>query len=293
MQKASLVYDAKASLGEGPFWDHESGQLFWVDIEAGVLHRHHSSTAKNSEWGFEEMIGAVIPVNGGKLILATETGLTSFNYLTNERKRLAVLENSDPDLRFNDGKCDAQGNLWLGTMHKKLKPGYGNLFKVDKDLKVSLQIKNTSISNGLSWSPNDRKFYYIDSAVYEVWEFDYDSTTSEISKRRTAFKIPKSYGAADGMTIDEEGMLWIAHWGGACVRRWNPTTGKVLQKIPVDAPQVTSCAFGGKDLKTLYITTARGGMSEKDLKVYPESGGLFSYETEIGGFKVNRFKGIL
>ncbi|MGB5360158.1 MAG: SMP-30/gluconolactonase/LRE family protein, partial [Eudoraea sp.] len=143
MQKANLVYDAKATLGEGPFWDDESGQLFWVDIEAGVLHRYDINTAKNTEWGFDEMIGAVIPVSAGKLLLAMETGIASFNYRTNELKRLAVLENSDRNLRFNDGKCDSNGNFWIGTMHKNLKRGYGNLFKLDKDLKVSLEIKNT------------------------------------------------------------------------------------------------------------------------------------------------------
>ena len=293
MQKANLVYDAKATLGEGPFWDHESEQLFWVDIEAGILHGHNLNTAKNSEWGFDEMIGAVIPVSAGKLLLAMETGITTFNYQTNELKRLHILENSDQNLRFNDGKCDPIGNLWIGTMHKNLKPGYGNLFKIDNELRVTLQIKNTSISNGITWSPDKTKFYYIDTAVYEVWEYDFDVLDGKISNRRTLFKIPKSYGGADGMTIDREGMLWIAHWGDSCVRRWNPKTGEVVGKIAVDAPHVTSCCFGGKDLKTLYITTARSGLSENSLKLYPQSGGLFSYKAKVGGFKVNCFKGNL
>ena len=293
MQKANLVYDAKATLGEGPFWDHESEQLFWVDIEAGILHGHDLNTAKNSEWGFDEMIGAVIPVSAGKLLLAMETGITTFNYKTNELKRLHILENSDQNLRFNDGKCDPIGNLWIGTMHKNLKPGYGNLFKIDNELRVTLQIKNTSISNGITWSPDKTKFYYIDTAVYEVWEYDFDVLDGKISNRRTLFKIPKSYGGADGMTIDREGMLWIAHWGDSCVRRWNPKTGEVVGKIAVDAPHVTSCCFGGKDLKTLYITTARSGLSENSLKLYPQSGGLFSYKAKVGGFKVNCFKGNL
>ena len=293
MQKANLVYDAKATLGEGPFWDHESEQLFWVDIEAGIVHGHHLKTNKNSEWCFDEMIGAVIPISAGKLLLAMESGITSFNYQTNELKRLHILENSDQNLRFNDGKCDSSGNFWIGTMHKNLKPGYGNLFKLDKDLKATLQIKNTSISNGMSWSPDNTKFYYIDTAVYEVWEYDFDISAGEISNRRTLFKIPKSYGGADGMTIDQEGMLWIAHWGGGCVRRWNPKTAKVEEKIVVDAPHVTSCCFGGKEMKTLYITTAQSGMSEESLRLYPQSGGLFSYKTKIGGFKVNSFKGNL
>lgn len=293
MQKASLIYDAKATLGEGPFWDYESEQLFWVDIESGVLHCHYDKTKENSQWYLEEMIGAVVPSGKETLILALETGIASFNYNTKELRPLGVLENSDQNLRFNDGKCGPNGNLWIGTMHKNLTPGYGNLFKVDHELKETLQIKNTSISNGMAWSPDKTKFYYIDTAVYEVWQYDFDVVKSEISNRKTIFKIPESYGGADGMTIDEEGMLWIAHWGGGCVRRWNPKSGQVLEKIEVDAPHVTSCSFGGKDLKSLYITTARSGMSENDLKSYPLSGGLFCYKTDIGGFKVNSFKGNL
>lgn len=293
MQKASLIYDAKATLGEGPFWDCESEQLFWVDIEAGVLHSHDAKTKKNSEWSLGEMIGAVVPSEKETLILALETGIASFNYKTKELRPLGILENSDQNLRFNDGKCGPGGNLWIGTMHKNLKPGYGNLFKVDHELQESLQISNTSISNGMAWSPDKTKFYYIDTAVYEVWEYDYDVVMAEISNRKTIFKIPESYGGADGMTIDREGMLWIAHWGGGCIRRWNPETAEVLEKIEVDAPHVTSCCFGGKDLKTLYITTARSGMSENGLKSYPHSGGLFCYISDIGGFKVNSFKGNL
>jgi len=291
--KAKLVYDAKATLGEGPFWDHESGQLFWVDIEAGVLHCHYDKTKENSKWYMEEMIGAVLPSGKETLILALESGIAAFNYKTKELRRLPVLENSDPDLRFNDGKCDPNGNLWIGTMHKNLKPGYGNLFKVDHELRETLQIKNTSISNGMAWSPDKTKFYYIDTAVYEVWQYDFDVVKAEISNKKPVFKIPGAYGGADGMTIDQEGMLWIAHWGGGCVRRWNPDTAEVLEKIEVEAPHVTSCCFGGKDLKTLYITTARSGMSEDSLGLYPYSGGLFCYKTEIGGFKVNSFKGNL
>jgi sugar lactone lactonase YvrE len=290
VQKANLVYDAKATLGEGPFWEHESQQLFWVDIESGCIHNHDLQTGKNSEWDFDETIGAVVPLDKDSLIVAFETGIASFNYRTNKIKRLNVLENSDHNLRFNDGKCDSNGNLWIGTMHKNLKPGYGNLYKVDNNLEVSLQIKNTSISNGMAWSPDNTKFYYIDTVFYEVWEYDFDNSGSKISNRKTLFKIPESYGGPDGMTIDQEGMLWIAHWGGGCVRRWNPKTGNVLQEIVVNAPHVTSCCFGGKDLKTLYITTARSGLLEDNLKLYPESGGLFSYKTDIGGFQANCFK---
>ncbi|MBT8184200.1 MAG: SMP-30/gluconolactonase/LRE family protein, partial [Eudoraea sp.] len=163
-------------------------------------------------------------------------------------------------------------------------------YKIDHHLQPLLQIEHTTISNGMAWSADRTKFYYIDSPLYEVSVFDFDPKNNTIKNRKTLFKIPKSFGSPDGMTIDEEGMLWIAHWGGSCVRRWNPADGKVLQRIPVDAPHVTSCCFGGKDFNILYITTARSGLGEDELRDFPLSGGLFCVKTEVAGRAVSLFK---
>lgn len=289
--KADLLFDSKAILGEGPVWDHRKQQLFWVDIEGCKLHSHHPATNTNLQWDFEEMPGVAVPAASGKLLLGLESGLASFDLQNKTLTPLKVLENSDPVLRYNDGKCDPLGNFWIGSMHKEFLPGTGNLYRIDHNLNSSIQIPKTTISNGMAWSPDHSQFYYIDSPSFEVVAFDFDPISCELANKRSLFKIPESFGSPDGMTIDREGMLWIAHWGGGCVRQWNPMNGEVINTITVDAPQVTSCCFGGEDLNMLYITTARSGLDEQSLENAPLSGGLFCIETKVRGFPVTYFKG--
>lgn len=292
-ESAELVFDSKAVLGEGPVWDFINHRLFWLDIEGGILHCHIPLTNENKHWNFDEMIGAIAITIDGELLMALESGLAIFSLESKQLKRLHILENTNPKMRFNDGKCDPNGNFWIGTMHKEFLPGSGSLYKIDQHFQSSQQIERTSISNGMAWTSDGSKFYYIDSPSFEVVVFDFDKISSKISNRKTRFKIPPSYGSPDGMTIDNEGMLWIAHWGGGCVRRWNPENGKVLQVISVDAPHVTSCCFGGKDFNMLYITTARSGLGEEELKTSPLSGGLFCVTTKVAGKAVHLFKGKL
>jgi len=287
--KAQLVYDAKAILGEGPVWDWRGQLLYWVDIEGKKLHRHDPSRLKNQSWSFDAMIGATVPKNDGRLLLALESGLASFDPKTATLTHHVILENSNPLIRHNDGKVGPDGHFWIGTMHKEFEPGIGNLYRVTKDLGVSIQIPKTTISNGMAWSTDHKTFYYIDSATYQVVAYDFDAEMGMLSNKRTAFKVPKTFGSPDGMCIDTAGMLWIAHWGGNCVRRWNPTTGKVMEIISVEAPHVTSCCFGGKELNTLYITTARSGMSKKQLLAFPLSGGLFVHKSNCKGTPITYF----
>ncbi len=239
------------------------------------------------------MIGAAVPQKNGELLLAMEKGLAAFDPITGQLKKHGVLENSNPLLRFNDGKVGPNGNFWIGTMEKHCAPNAGNFFCVTPEFQYSFQIPNTSVSNGMAWSSDKKKFYYIDSPTFEVKVFDYDNIGGTISNEKSLFNIPKDYGSPDGMSIDEEDMLWIAHWGGNCLRRWSPSTGQVLEKIEVPAPHVTSCCFGGKDLKTLYITTARSGLDQKQLEEYPLSGGLFVYESDVKGMPINYFNAVL
>ena len=142
----------------------------------------------------------------------------------------------------------------------------------------------------MAWSPDHKWFYFIDTAEYVVYRYAYDVETGDISNKEVLFEIPKSYGGADGMCIDAEGMLWIAHWGGSCVRRWDPTSAEVIEIVEVNAPHVTSCCFGGKNLNTLYITTARSGMTKEQLKNAPLSGGLFTHKSKVSGIANSYFK---
>lgn len=284
-----LVVNAKCILGEGPVWDWQRELLFWVDIETKCLFQYCPTTKKKNTWHFNEMIGSAVPTTRGNMLIALASGLSILSLSQNNSTAVGVLENTNANLRYNDGKVGPNGDFWIGSMHRKFKPNTGNLFKVTARYKASIQIPKTTISNGMAWSSDYKTFYFIDSPSFEVKSYNYDSKTSTVSNPRTAFKIPELYGAPDGMCIDKEDMLWIAHWGGSCVRRWNPTTGEVLQKIEVPAPHVTSCCFGGKNLDALYITTATSGMSLEQRKKYPLSGGLFVFNTKVSGTPITYF----
>ncbi len=290
MRKAKLLLDTQSTLGEGPVWDWQKQLLFWVDIEGGKLHRYNPLNKESAEWSFGEMIGAAIPEKNGHLLLALESSLASFDVESEKLTKHPILENSNTAIRFNDGKVGPNGNFWVGTMDKNCAPKAGNFYRVEPNLNSTLQLSKTSVSNGMAWSSNKKTFYYIDSPTFVVRAFDFDLESGSISNGKTIIKVPKAYGSPDGMCIDSEGMLWVAHWGGHCVRRWNPETGDVLQKVEVDAPHVTSCCFGGKNLDVLYITTARSGLAETQLEEFQKSGGMFAFQSEVKGTPITYFK---
>ena len=167
----------------------------------------------------------------------------------------------------------------------------GSLYCLDTDLTVRKVLDKVTVSNGLAWSPDNTKMYYIDTATRKVVSFDYDLSSGNIKNKREVISIPEDTGKPDGMTIDEDGMLWIAHWGGYRVSRWNPKTGQLLQKVSVPAAQTSSCVFGGQNRSELFITTARTGLDQEELKKYPYSGGLFRVKTGVRGCPTYKFKG--
>ena len=204
-------------------------------------------------------------------------------------------ESDRPENRFNDGKCDCQGRFWAGTMSKNLDTGsgdsgpVGNVYCLDADWRVVKKIDNITLSNGMGWSPDNRIFYYIDSATNTVAAYNFVPETGEISDRRVVVRLPRGFvGMPDGMCVDAEGMLWVALWGGGGIVRWNPSTGDILQRLDMSMPNVTCCAFGGERLDELYITTARLGT---DTELYPLAGGLFKVRPGVQGLPSFSFAG--
>ena len=284
MYRAELEYEIPSELGEGAFWNYKTGKLWWVDIEKRTLNIYDPGNKKNRVIHVNQRIGTVVPDEQGNAMIALQSGIFQLDLASENMSLLCnPLQNKD-SLRFNDGKCDPAGRLWVGSMHLKFVKGAASLYKIEKDGRYEEILRDVTISNGIIWSNDHRNLYYIDTPRRNVRAWDYEKETGKISNERIVVEIPDGMGGPDGMTIDNEGKLWIAHWGGNMVGRWDPDTGQLLGKVEVPAPNVTSCAFGGPDLDILYITTAGGGRDE-----YPQAGSIFSVKTDSRGVKGSFF----
>lgn len=288
---AHIIFNAKAILGEGAIWHPRESLLYWVDIEGKELHRYNPSTGGDAKMELPQRVGSVVPIKKGGMLVGMEDCIAKVEFEKKNITSVSPLEENQSNTRCNDGKCDPNGRFWIGTMDLQERQGMGNLYKIDCKLNVTKVLDNLSVSNGIVWSRDKKTMYFIDSPTYSVQAFNYDNETGEISNQRTVIEVPSKMGAPDGMTIDEKGMLWIAHWGGFCVGRWNPDKGNLKSKVTVPVPNVTSCAFGGSNLDTLFITTAKAGLSPEELEKYPESGGLFAVSLDIRGVPANIFMG--
>ncbi|RWZ58097.1 SMP-30/gluconolactonase/LRE family protein [Halobacillus fulvus] len=291
MTHVELISDTKALLGEGPCWNAQEERLYWIDILGRNLHRFDPVRNEHDSVHVEQQPGTLAPREQGGVIVAMEKGIYFYNWMSENLDPVADPEKHLPNNRFNDGKCDPAGRFWAGTMAQDETSGQGTLYCLESDLSLHEKIKGVSISNGIAWSPDHSFMYYIDTPTEQIVRYEFDVTSGAIQNPVPVINFKDEKGFPDGMTIDEEGMLWIAHWGGAAVTCWNPESGERLERIDVPALNVTSCVFGGKDLNELYITTARKGMSEQDLEAYPLSGGLFKVRTDRKGSPTYSFSG--
>ncbi len=284
-----LVIDTKSDLGEGAIWNHETGELLWINISAEILNFYNTELRNNKEMLTGQMIGTVVPAESGNVIVALKNGIYSLDPATGSKQLIVNPEENMEGNRFNDGKCDPAGRFWAGTMNLNGEMEKGTLYRLDKDSSIHKMIEKVSISNGIVWNPETGKMYYIDTPTQKVMSYNFNNETGEISNPQIAVEVPSEMGSPDGMTIDSEGNIWVALWGGAAVGCWNPESGELLKKIEVPAKNVTSCAFGDSDMRTLYITTARQGTTEEDLVKFPHAGGLFKTIPGVKGVKAYFF----
>ncbi len=287
---ADVAVDAKAALGEGAFWDVRTGHLHWVDIEGKTLHLYDPATGRNTSRTLVGRPGTVVPRKQPGVVVAVEQKVCVLDSADATPRELCAFTSEPEGNRLNDGKCDPAGRLWVGTMSGDRSPN-GTLYCVEPDGSYRAAIADVTISNGIVWTADESTMYYIDTPTGCVQAFDYDGDEGAISNARTAFAIPESMGHPDGMTIDSQGMLWIALFRGSAVRRFNPADGTVLATVELPASNVTSCSLGGGDLRDLYITTARIGLSDEQRGEQPLAGGLFCARVEVPGVAGNLFAG--
>lgn len=265
-------------LGEGPIWDPKTNALYWVDILHGDIHEFNPLTGSHKTTNVHQMIGAIAICTDGNLLAALQTGLSIINRDIGTVSSFVHPESHLPGNRFNDGKCDPAGRFWIGTMAIDEKPNAGSLYMLDAIHQISKKIEGITISNGMAWSADHKTFYYIDTPTSAIAAYDFNLSNGQISNKRIAFTIEEKEGYPDGMTIDNDGMLWIAHWNGWQVSQWNPLTGEKLFSLTMPVANVTSCTFGGENLQDLYITTAKKGLSEDELNQQPLAGNLFVWK---------------
>lgn len=281
---ASILYASSCTLGESPLWHPERNSCFWTDIEGCKLFEYNLATGHLKTREFSQRISLAVQGAGDNLVLGLQGGIARYDLPAGELTWLTDLGRDWADHRCNDGACDSQGRLWIGTMDMQDQDGTGSVYRVDKQLAFQKVIGKVSIANGIAWSPDGSRLYFTDSLTREIWCYHYNG---EITFEKAVIRIPRSMGLPDGMAMDTEGMLWIALWGGFGVGRFNPNTGEMLDFVEVPAPHVSSCAFAGEERDQLIITTARHEVDEATLRQYPQSGHVFIARPGVKGIPVH------
>ncbi len=279
------VGDTLDLLGEGPVWCPRDQALYWVDIREPAI-RRRTATGETTTWRMPEQVGSITLREQGGILVALQSALSSFDPATGQITKLADAPGHHPGLRFNDGKCDRQGRFWVGSMFADTPGTPGFLYRLD-GTGCTKVLDGIAIPNSLCWSPDSRTMYFSDSPKRVIWAFPYDPTTGAIGERRVFATFPAPM-VADGGTVDAEGYLWSANYGGWRVTRLAPD-GTVDRVIPVPASNVTSCAFGGPGLATLYITTAWQNLSDAQRAQQPAAGALFAIDPGVRGLPEPRF----
>ncbi len=289
--KAVLEYQIQSKLGEGSFWNYNTQELYWVDIQGKTLHIYNPKTKSNKSITVPSMIGTVVPsTQSNKAIIALQDGIYSIDTNTGDLQLLSDVEQAITTNRFNDGKCDPSGRFWVGSIAFNETPLAAKLYMLDNNQNAILKKDSVTISNGIVWTKDKTTMYYIDTPTSEIKAYDYNDATGAISNERVAVKVSDTLGYPDGMTIDEHDNLWVGLWNGSAVGCFNPKTGNLISKIEVPALNVTSCAFGGKNLDTLYITTATKDMDTEQLKQFPLAGSIFKAVPGVKGVKGHFYK---
>jgi sugar lactone lactonase YvrE len=284
---------AGAELGERPVWDVAAGSLIWVDILAGHLHRYRPGAGDEVVHIAGVAVGAAGLRAGGGYVLAAADGF-----------RLVGADGTpdgDPlrppgmagDIRFNDGACDPAGRFWGGTVARDRRPGAGALYRLDADGGITTMLEDVTESNGLGWSPDGGTFYYIDSGEPRprIRAFPCDLAAGTLGPPRDLVQPPAEHGTPDGLTVDADGCLWVAFWGGHAVRRYSPG-GELLAELPVPVSQPSCPAFGGPDLEDLYVTTAWEDMTQAQRAAEPLAGHLLHTRVEeVRGRPAGQFGG--
>jgi sugar lactone lactonase YvrE len=277
-----LLVSNDTQLGEGPVWDHRTNILYWVDIEKKHIQAYDYRSGNNQVYKMNEYVGAAVPTNKGKLVVALQNQIVLFDPEDQQIETLCVPEPGKQHHRFNDGKCDPGGRFWIGSTQIDHKDPTGVLYTVTFDGSYTGKLNELHISNGMAWSLDGKSFYFIDSPTLKVQVFDFDLETAGIKYRDNVVVFDPGNGVPDGMCIDTAGNLWIAFYGAGKVGCYDPVSGQELAEVKLAAKNTTSCCFGGTGMDELFITTAK--------RDDPNGGGLYRCKPGVSGPRAHFFQ---
>lgn len=279
-----------AALGECPVWDAASERLYWIDGIAPALLSCEVGGGAYRRIKLREKIGSfVLRANGGA-VAALESGFAMLDLESGESEPITDPEADIPENRFNDGKCDAAGRFWAGTVQAGLTEPRGALYRLDPNGTATRMLGGLTVPNGLAWSPDGTIMYFADSPTGAIQACDFDADEGRIGEPRIFAEPGSAPGFPDGATVDAEGYLWSARWGGGCIARFAPD-GRLDGTVKLPVSRVTSCAFGGPRLDRLFITTASVGLRRWKRWTQPKAGGLFVHEPGVAGLPEPRYAG--
>jgi xylono-1,5-lactonase len=283
MASVECVWPLQAGLGEGPFWSAPERALWLVDIFEKQIHRFEPDTGRRQSWTAPAKVSFVLPEARGTFLVGLPGAVTRFASDTGEFEILARVEEAYPRNRLNDACIDLQGRLWFGSMDEDNQRKSGAFYRWGAEPAPVLADAGYCISNGPAFSPDGRYFYATDTLDHIVYRFAV-SESGRLECKEPFIRFKPEDGFPDGTTVDAEGCLWVAFWGGWSVRRFSPD-GKQIADVKLPCANVTKLAFGGDALKTAYVTTARHGLELRDLVGQPLAGGIFSFEVDVPGVR--------
>ena len=293
MSKIETAYRCKNTLGEGITFSKKDQTLYWLDINnTSKLHRFNLINQQKDIFEIPEIVTATSIKSENEIILVSNNGINLFDTNNKKFQRILNIENKFLHTRSNDGASDVMGRLWFGTMQNNfdkdgesipIKENVGKLYRVDKDNIITIVEDNIGIPNTFVWSPDNKNFYFTDTLDGNIMKYDYDVETGNLSNKQFFANFDR--GFPDGSTMDTDGCLWNCRWGGSCVVRYTPS-GEVDQVIEMPVENITNCVFGGKNLKTLFITSANNpGKNQHEL-----DGSLFSINLNYQGLEDHKSK---
>jgi sugar lactone lactonase YvrE len=293
METVEHLLNTQNKLGEGPIWNPEEQALYWVDIHQKMVQRYDSNNGVVDKFSFDMAITVLGLRSQGGFVFASNRGFGLWDGLTSQPYLLAHPEADKPHNRFNDGATDSSGRFWAGTMYEGPetdKPTEGRLYRLNPDHSVDLMETGLTICNGMDWSLDHKTMYLTDTLKRAIYAYDFDPFRGEIANRRVLVQSEETDGYPDGLTVDSNGFLWVAFWGGWKVCRFDPQ-GKLERSIQLPVEYPTSVAFGGKDLNELYITSAWTALTDKQHRQQPWAGDVFRLVTNVKGRAPWKFAG--